>query len=152
MANLPMVPSGQDISEMKRLRSIMDGTNRVPSVRDDVIRGQNSGGNQGRPNAPRQRLIEAPAIPVGGIAGPQEVDAMRKILERFYQAAGDTAEMLAEEATFDVDVREAIQTKPTKTGAIIGKWEVKTTLEESSTGKTRKLYTVMNPSTNMIFS
>jgi hypothetical protein len=147
MANVPMLPSSQDISEMKRLRDIMNGS--VPAVRDNVLHGQYSGGSTQRQSMYERRapVVAPPVIPIGGIAGREDVDAMRQILEKFHQAAGDTAEVLTEQAEFDVDIREAIQTKKTPNGAIIGKWEVRTSLEESSSGKTRKLYTVANPST-----
>jgi hypothetical protein len=151
MANVPMIPNSQDISEMKRLRDIMSGN--VPAVRDDVIRGNYSGGG----NIPRQNTaVRRPIaesynpMPIGGVAGREEVDAMRRVLERFKNAAGETAERLVEEATYNPEVREALQTRSTDTGAIIGKWEVKVSLEETAKGKTRKLYSVMNPMTKRV--
>jgi hypothetical protein len=150
MANVPMIPSSQDISEMKRLREIMSGN--MPAVRDDVIRGNYSGGG----SAPRQNvstrrpMVESYMPPIGGVAGREEVDAMRRVLERFKEAAGETAEKLVEEASYNPQVREALQTRSTNTGAIIGKWEVKVSLEETANGKTRKLYSVMNPSSKKV--
>jgi hypothetical protein len=145
-----MIPSFQEVSEMKRLREIMSGN--VPVVRDNVLKGQYSGGGSNHQNIPRHPLTERyqPSIPVGGVAGREEVDAMRQVLERFKQASGETAERLVEQAIFDVNIREAIETKPTANGAIIGKWEVRVSLEETSSGKTRKLYSIVNPTTQDI--
>jgi hypothetical protein len=152
MANVPMIPNTQDISEMKRLRDIMSGNS--PTVRDDVLRGNYSGGGNGAPrqnNAGRRPITESyNTMPIGGVAGREDVDAMRQVLERFKQAAGDTVEKLVEEASYNPEVREALQTRSTSTGAIIGKWEVKVSLEETAKGKTRKLYSVINPSTKKV--
>jgi hypothetical protein len=139
-------PSGQDINEMQRLIDIMNG---------------NSGGYaaQGGPSSPQQQITEtrrnpnAPmSLPPAG-PGPADTEAMRKVLESFYGAAGDAVSTLAEEAANDYQhphLQEAMETRVTDHGVAIGKWEVRVRVQENATGQSRKLYDVLNPATREV--
>jgi len=128
----PIGPSSQDISEMQKLINMMNG------VEDSTP-------------APQPQAAPTRAAPT---ASPQVVssdkDAMKAILESFNAAAGDALYETVEEAKkYDPRLLEAIQTKRTDEGAIIGAWEVRVKLTETL-GAERKMYDVMHPGTKEV--
>lgn len=130
-------PSGQDVNEMQRLIDIMNGNGGAASSSPQQVTE-----SRRNPNAPM-------AIPPAG-PGPADTEAMRKVLESFYGAAGDAVSTLAEESQNDYQhphLQEAMQTRAVENGVVIGKWEVRQRIQEGTNGAQRKLYDVVNPAT-----
>lgn len=117
-------PSFQDIEAMRRLRQIIDGNVSSLSQQSNPTVIENRSTATGRP----------------------DVDAMSEILKKFHSATGEVAERLVEDSHYSSEVKEALQTKATATGAVIGKWEVKIRMSESE-NTARKIYDVINPVT-----
>lgn len=125
MNNYPTGPSSQDVSDMQRLIDVMNGKS------DDV---------------PMHRPAAAPTpthVPT------TDTHAMKKILESFYGAAGDAITELVDSAAYDPRLNEALNTKRTDEGAIIGSWEVRVHLVESN-GSSRKVYDVLHPGSKTV--
>jgi len=125
MNHYPTGPSSQDVSDMQRLIDVMNGKS------DDV---------------PMHHPVAAPAtthVPA------TDTHAMKKILESFYGAAGDAITEMVDSSAYDPRLNEALNTKRTDEGAIIGSWEVRVHLVESS-GSTRKVYDVLHPGSKSV--
>lgn len=146
MTNFIPGPSSQDITAMQRLIDVMNGN----------AGGYHAQGGPATPSAPVQRSPQpanAPVmLPPPGPTGA-DTEAMRKVLESFYSAAGDAVDTLTESAanTFHhPHLQEAMETRLTETGVAIGRWEVRVRVEENAQGRQRKLYDVINPSTHEV--
>lgn len=76
----------------------------------------------------------------------EEVADMKKILERLNAATSNAVHTLQEQANYDRDVREALETERTPTGARVGSWEIRVNLEEKM-GKEVRNYDVIHSQT-----
>ena len=139
MSNLPMVPTGpspRDVAEMKRLRNIMEGGANVPAA-TGPINAHYSGGYAGT----RQPLRESSQpiySPTYGTTA-DDVNAMKKILERFHAAAGD--EVINESAPVNAQNHHPmIQNNSTP----VGGFSVLSVIKESTNGKVRNSYDVVD--------
>lgn len=83
----------------------------------------------------------APSIPVAPRPGDPGIAEMKAILERFHTAA----DHVVTEASHDRELREALITESTGTGARIGSWEIR--VHHSGNGA-HKLYDVVNVLSN----
>jgi hypothetical protein len=148
MSNLPVpvpgIVSRDEVDSMKRMMmaiSAAEGpsTNSVPAHHNPVQGGHYSGGSAGQ-----RRPIHESAAPVysaGGLAGADDVDAMRTILERFHAASGtgtvyERDEPAPQQAAFLTEQRAL------PNGSA---WEVNIRLLESN-GKESKSYDVVESS------
>jgi hypothetical protein len=117
-------PSSQDINEMRRLRAILNGT---------------------ADNSPNTSM-KTPLQEHKAQTGNPDVDVMADILRRFNTASGNVAGQLAEESINDSRLQEALETSVTKSGIVIGKWDVVSSLNESDSNK-HKNFDVRNATT-----
>jgi hypothetical protein len=146
MSNLPVpvpgVVSRDEVDSMKRMMmaiSAAEGpsTNSVPAHHNPVHGGHYSGGGGTR----RPIHESAPVYSAGGLAGADDVDAMRTILQRFHAASGtgtvyESDEPAPQQAAFLTEQRAL------PNGAT---WEVNIRLLESN-GKETKSYDVVESS------
>jgi hypothetical protein len=128
-------PSIDDIEQMRRFRKIMESADASPT----------------KPTTENHSSSPKRVAPAVGLVGGNEQQAMKEILERLHRVAGDASYQLNEEASYDPEVREALHTLATPNGVMIGGWEVKISLDESSKNN-RKFYTVVNTTTKEIVS
>lgn len=122
-----MRPSNGDISAMKDLLLRLNGE---------------------ETNQPQSNIVEsASRKQQANFDNPVDLhNDMKNILNMFHGVSDDAAKMVVSEAKYDPVLREALVTKPTAEGAIIGSWEVRAKLAEGSSKK--KSYDVVNPVTN----
>jgi hypothetical protein len=120
-------PSTQEINEMQKLIMLMNGEDSSPSP----------------------IMEQAPQAPRYTPSSNADVSAMKSILESFYGAAEDALTETFEVSNYDPKLKEALHTKKTNEGVMIGRWEVRVKLVESQSRnqKPRKHYDVLNPAT-----
>lgn len=138
---LPSGPSRQDVDSMRKLRTIMEGGPQKQHIHEGV----HSGG-QYRTAPSRQPTQSTPYM--GGYA-PADVNGMKDTLERFYAAQGgkesykvmesDRTPMSQRQLSETVSESRAVEHQ--SSGDV---FESRTRLEETSAGKTRKRYDVVN--------
>lgn len=121
-------PNPEEVNAMKNLLAIMNGEKPTPRA-----------GN----TSSYSSTMDEPLICAPGHVSSKDIGAMKGILERLNAAGSGAATRLNEEANYDSDVREALQTRRTSTGAKIGSWEIRVQLEERN-GKEYKSYDVVN--------
>lgn len=119
-------PTAQDVNAMQNLINIMNA-------------GVDFNDEPAKP-AP----LKAPQAKRPNVHSDPNVASMQAIMESFRDAAGDALDDVMEVAKHDRNLTEAMQTHATKTGAIIGAWEVRVHLSESTNSK-RKSYDVRQP-------
>lgn len=151
-SNLPTVgPSSQDISEMARLREIMNGgSSNLPVQHEHTA--QYTGGSQGaRRGLNESQYHSPPAVGPVGFAGREDVDAMRDVLRRFKAASGEDRApihediQVATESGFRTTSTEKVYLQaPVQVSSPTGQHEVRISLSESADGKEIKDHTVVN--------
>jgi hypothetical protein len=147
MNNLPAIigPSQQDISEMTRLREIMNGGANLPVQSE--YNAQYSGGSQGTRRPLNETQYHAP--PSVSFAGREDVDAMRDVLRRFKAASGEGHSLNEAVDTYsgsrNVNTREwEMASAPKQISSPTGAHEVRISLSESADGKETKNHMVVN--------
>lgn len=152
MANAPMLPTGpsrQDVDSMKRLRQIMNGGSNVPAQsRPQVHEGVHRGGQYRAAPPPPPQYNQSSYM--GGYA-PADVNGMKDTLERFYAAQGGKDHYKIMESDRTPMSKRQLSETVTESRAVErqisgGTYESRTRLEETSTGKTRKRYDVVDTS------
>lgn len=127
------IPSPEEVNSMKRLIELMNGDSSADSLAE----------------APHN-LTETATPRTVATSGHPGADDMKRILESFYSVAGDAVADIVEVSTHDRTLREAMATKRTDEGAIIGSWEVRVRLQESTSGSQRKSYDVLHAGTKSL--
>jgi len=126
-------PTQHDISAMKNLMSILNGgTPEKQPVQQNTNTGRTS-----QPTGP---------ISISKLREP-DVGAMKKILENLNNATSGAVASLQETATYDRNVKEALQTEKTETGTRIGSWKINMNVYEKM-GKEIKTYDIVNVYSN----
>lgn len=143
--NLPVVgPSAQDVSEMSRLRQIMNGseTSNLPVQHEHTA--QYTGGHQGTRRPLNESQYHAP--PSAGFASGEDVDAMRDVLKRFKAAIGEDApRQNLNENTGGYELTAGTYQAPAvQVSSPTGQHEVRISLSESADGKETKDHMVVN--------
>lgn len=124
---VPGSVSQKEVSDMKRFLDLLqEGTDAGP-VAGTV-----------EPTYNQSYTREAPSL-------SENANDMKRILESFYRAGGEVVEDLRETAKKDPTLREAMSTKETPTGAVIGGWEVRVRLTETKSKKQLKEYDIIDP-------
>lgn len=144
MSNLPVVgPSQQDISEMTRLREIMNGAGgNLPAQHEHQA---HYTGGERRPL--NESYAPPPSAGPVGFAGREDVDAMREVLQRFKAASGeDSPQQLRENLEYANKLQETFSASAStaQISAPTGQHEVRISLSESADGKETKDHVVVN--------
>lgn len=139
-------PTPKEISEMERLRKIMEGERPI---------------NQ-KPIEVQQREASGEIILSKGPTS-KDVDVMANIMKNFsdvtgvksfksaYDVGGNFDRVInevANKADSNQELHEALMTEKTNDGVKIGIWEIRKVLRESQTGKKEVLYKVYNTNTD----
>lgn len=124
----------ESVKQMDRLRRIMDGDEEAITESANSSDDTSAGASWDPNNTP------------AGVSG-QEVDWMQNIMNRFEGKTENAAQELAEETRYNQQLNEAMDTERTKNGARIGSWEIQQDLMETTSGRSKKVYSVINTKT-----
>jgi hypothetical protein len=126
MQNTPLGPSGEDIAQMRKIRSLMENldlnTLDIPIDTDDIpVRDSNS-----------DRQVAPPPSGYSSPASNADVGAMKKILESFYSGIGEVEKNTTSELV--VQSPSPLQKKPMEQN-FSQKWAVRKNIHESKQNK-----------------
>lgn len=127
------VPTQADVSEMDRLRKIMEGDLSADTAASPKV----------LPNGEKAFIFTK-------THSREDVSEMEKILQNFNsveKSATDTIKELLQETTKDRQLKEALITTKSDDGVIIGAWEISKFLREGLTKKQETVYHVKNVNT-----
>lgn len=147
MNNLPAVSvSRQDVDEMKKLMKLMEGSNLPAEMSAQYEsnyqqRPQQQYTNQRRAGHPAPPA--APASAYSGISGGEDVLAMKRILEGFYDALGqsESDELPQNSASTSQLLQENHQLPAPKQTSI---WKVSKVILEQKQGRSVEIYQISN--------
>jgi hypothetical protein len=71
--------------------------------------------------------------------------AMREIIERLETATNGASRLLVEQASFDPEIKEILETEPTARGVKLGEFEIVDRVLPTKSGKTKSVYDIMDP-------